>query len=73
MLPATLLTESSTAESVCVFEAPNTEWVMSAIVKESKTADVQLISMLTWKSRLPVFEYPPAYVTCAVSKWGTLV
>ena len=68
MSPATLLTESLTAESVCVFGTPKTEWVMFAIVKTSKTADVQLIFILTWKSRLPVFKYPPAYVTCAVSR-----
>ena len=30
-----------------MLETPKTEWVMSAIVKTSKTADVQLIPILT--------------------------
>ena len=45
--PATLLTESCTAKRVCVLEAPNTECVMLLMVKTSKTADVQLMPMLT--------------------------
>ena len=46
---------------------------MLVTLKVSKTADVQLMPMFTWKSRLPAITYPPEYATLAVNRQGPLV